>query len=1175
MNFRNISAWSIRNPVVPIVIFIGLLITGLISFAGMKVQQQPDIEFPAVIVSISQPGAAPTEIENQITQKVEAAVQSVEGVKNINSVASEGSSTTFVEFVIGTDISQAVNEVKAAIDQVRGELPDGILEPRVSRRKTSSDPIGYFAVSTRDMTLEQLSYFIDDTVTQRLLSIDGMAEVSRGGGVNREILVILDPVKMQSLGITASQINATLRQLNVDASGGQAEIAGSRQSVRVLGNADTAYELSEAQISVGGGRTVKLGDVANVSDSFGEIRALGRIDGREVVTFGITRARGASDVSVYDDTLKVLGRLEAENPGIKFTRLFTSVDYTKAQYESSMEAMIEGSILAVVVVFLFLRDWRATVIASLAIPLSAIPTFWFMDLMGFTLNQLSLLALGLVAGVLVDDAIVEIENIVRHMRMGKSAYQASIDAADEIGLAVVATTFSIVAVFLPVALMPGVSGQFFKNFGGTVVVAVLMSLMVARMITPMVAAYFLHAKGHAEHGGGRWMDRYLEILHWTLDTSKAERAREGLIPAHLKWWLYPIAAIPFMLTGAAFIGGMYLIFKFLLGGIVPAINLGPAMATAMWKEPISFLPDLVSQPIAFVPAFAIMLAVLAMAVGAGLFLSRLTAAAFRRAMPLFGKQISAWYEWRGGRVRARLVDHRLWMVGAGGLALILSGLLVVHMPTQFFPNSDSDFSRIRVEMVPGTTLAQTAAVMDRIGAIINEQQEVEAALERVNEGSGFVYITLREDRQRDSLTFERELTPILQQIPDARITFLTEGGGGSGTGRPISIMLSGSDPALLTRTASTLVDQMLGVKGIVAPRIEADLQRPELIIKPRQELAASLGVTTASLSQTIRIATLGDIDQNAAKFSLSDRQVPIRVRLAEGARRDLEVIRNLPVPTASGGSVPLERVADISFGAGPTSIQRYNQARRIFVGADLAPNLAKGDAMKLINNLPVMRNLPAGISNAPFGEDEWQQEMQTGFAKALLAGVLLVFAVLVLLYHRFVSPLVNMVSLFLAPLGGLIAIYALGQPISMPVFIGVLMLFGIVAKNSILLIDFAIESMANGKSKYDAIVEAGHKRAQPIVMTTVAMTAGMVPTALSLSGDGAWRAPMGTVVIGGLILSTLLTLLIVPAGFSLADGFEKRAGPWLRKRLLTYRPGDEGRTRHGGAGLQPGFEPAE
>ncbi|MCX7864410.1 MAG: efflux RND transporter permease subunit, partial [Novosphingobium sp.] len=507
MSLRNISAWSIRNPVVPIVMFAGLIIAGMVSFMRMDIQQMPDIEFPMVIINVSQPGAAPTEIETQITQRIEAAVRTISGVQTISSTASEGNSQTFVEFQIGEDINAAVNEVKNAIDQIRGELPEGILEPRIFKARTSNEPIAYFSVLADDMTIEEVSWFIDDTVAKRLLSIEGMAEVERYGGVDREILVTLDPQRMQALGVTAAQVNAVLRQLNLNAAGGKAEIGGTRQSVRVLGNASNAFELSQTDIPLGGGRTVKLADIARVADAYGEIDSIAKTDGRPVITFSIARARGASDVTVYDETIRELKRLEEEHPGVRFKQNFTLVDYTKAQYESSMAAMVEGAILAVVVVFFFLRDWRATIVAALAIPLSAIPTFWFMDLMGFSLNMQSLLALGLVAGVLVDDAIVEIENIVRHMRMGKTAYQAAIDAADEIGLAVVATTFSIVAVFLPVGLMPGVPGEMFRAFGFTVVVAVLMSLAVARMISPMVAAYFLEARGKAEHASGVWMDR--------------------------------------------------------------------------------------------------------------------------------------------------------------------------------------------------------------------------------------------------------------------------------------------------------------------------------------------------------------------------------------------------------------------------------------------------------------------------------------------------------------------------------------------------------------------------------------------------------------------------------------------------------------------------------------------
>jgi multidrug efflux pump subunit AcrB len=1017
MNLNNISAWSIRNPVVPIVLFIALTLAGIMSFNNMDVQNDPDIEFPVVVVSISQPGAAPTEITTQITQKVESAIRSVQGVRNINASSSEGNTTVSAEFEIGDDINAAVSEVKNAVDQIRSDLPDGILEPQIFKVATSSDPIAYFAVEASDMTLEQLSWFVDDTVARRLLSVEGMASVSRNGGVNREIRVVLDPAKMQSLGVSASQINAVLRQQNVNASGGQSQIAGSRQSVRVLGNATDAFALSQTQISLGGGRSIKLSDVAEVTDGFSEQRSMAFAGGKQVVTFGMSRAKGASDVTVFDDAMTKIAEIKKENPGIKFITLFNSVDYTKDQYKSSMAAMIEGALLAIVVVFLFLRDWRATIISAIAIPLSAIPTFWFLDLLGFTLNTMSLLALGLVAGVLVDDAIVEIENIVRHMRMGKSAYQASIDAADEIGLAVVATTFSIVAVFLPVGLMPGVAGQYFKNFGLTVVASVLMSLAVARMITPMIAAYFLKSAGMAEHGEAGWIDRYMKILRWSL-------------------------------------------------------------------------------------------------------------------------------------------GHRRWMMGIGAAALGLTVALLIILPKQFFPDGNTDFSRVRIEMVPGTTLERTREVANEAAAIIEKQPEVKTALQSVREGGASMFITLHEDRARTSQQFEEDLTPLLTKIADARVTFQANGpgGGGGGSGRDVSVMLSGSDPKMLDRTAATLVEQMKTLPELRAPRISADLQRPELIITPRNDLASQLGVSTVALSQTIRVATLGDIDQNSAKFSLSDRQIQIRVMLAKESRQDLDVIRNLPVPLASGGSVPLSRVADISFGAGPTSIQRRNQNFRIFIGADFAPGIVSSEADKKINKLPIMENLPTGVSRAPFGSQEWEQEMQRDFLAALVSGTLLVFAVLVLLYHRFMSPLVNMGSLLLAPLGGLLALGLVGQPISMPVFIGILMLFGIVAKNSILLIDFAIEEMARGVPKFQAIMEAGHKRAQPIVMTTVAMTAGMVPTALSLGGDGQWRSPMGTVVIGGLIVSTLLTLLIVPAGFSLADGFEKRVGPWLRTRLLTYDP---------------------
>lgn len=1166
MALRDISAWSIRNPVIPLVFFTALLFAGIVSFMRMDVTNNPDVDFPAVRVTITQPGASPTEIENQITQRVESALRSIAGVNSIQSTAREGSSFTFVEFEIGTNLIEAVNEVETAIDSVRGSLPDGILEPQVSKVNVVGEPIGYVAVEADDMTLEQLSWFIDDTVAKRLLKVPGMAEVGRFGGVDRQIEVILDPARMQSFGVTASQINAALRQSNLDAAGGLAEVGGTRQSLRVLGNSDTAYALSQTQVQLGGGRSVRLADIARVRDGYSERTSISEVGGKEVVNFYMNRARGASDLAVYDAALEEMDKIEAENPGIKFIKLSTSTTYTRGQYKSSMWALVEGAVLAVVVVFIFLRDWRATFISAVAIPLSAIPTFWFMDLLGFNLNFLSLLALALVAGVLVDDAIVEIENIVRHMRMGKTAYQASIDAADEIGLPVVATSFCIVAVFLPVGLMPGVSGQFFQNFGITVVVAVLMSLAVARMITPLMAAYFLKSKGHAEHGEGPAINAYMRVLAWTLDTGRMAARRAGLTGPRRRYIYVPSLLLVVLALMAATGAAMFVGF-----GALAELNVPKQIAAAVNSDTNTTANFLVLK--LFEVVQLLLVSILSFLAGWGLF----------KLIEMTGQGSSGYA--RGTRwLTARFYDHRIWMLGIGWFSLLVTILLFGQIPGQFQPTIDDENSRVEIEMVPGTTLAETKRVVNAVANRLRQEPEVERMLERIRLGeTSSIFVKLKDDRARTSIQFERELAPVLARMPDARVRFQSQSGG-FGSGRDMTVMLAGSDPVLLEQTAAKLVEEMKGLRSLVAPRISADLNRPEIIITPREKIAAELGITTAALSQTIRIATLGEIEQNAARFSLSDRQIPIVVRLSEEARTDFRTIENLPVPLANGGSVPLSRVADISFGSGPTAIQRYNQNRRVLVGADLAAGVLKGEAQAQIDALPVLKNLPVGVIRDVVGEEEWQQELITNLIIAIIAGVLLVFAVLVLLYKRLMSPLVNMTSLALAPLGGILLIWLLGQPNSMPVYIGILLLLGIVSKNSILLIDFAIEEMNKGIPKLEAIMDAGHKRAQPIVMTTVAMTAGMVPVAISLSGDGAWRQPMGITVIGGLVLSTLLTLLIVPAGFSLADSFERRVGPWLRSRMLTYKPGDDTRpvapppepalpipARR----LPPGTEPAE
>ena len=895
MNFRNVSSWCIRNPVFPIVLFVGLMLAGIVAFARMQVNNAPDVDFPAAIVSVTQPGAAPNELETQVTQRVESAIRGVNGVEEISSTVSEGNSFTFVNFQLGTPTDRAVNDVRNVIAQIRGSLPEGILEPQVTRVDANGEPISYIGAQATDMTLEELSWYIDNTIAKRLLGLPGIAAVERVGGVDRVIRVVLDPAALQAQGITAAQVNQQLRQSNMNGAGGRAEIAGSEQSVRVLGNAADAYQLSQTQIALPGGRFVKLADLGTVKDSNSEQRSIAKQNGHQVVTFMIQRAKGASEVTAYESMQEELKKLEKENPKVHFSEIFTSVDYTKAQYRSAMEGLVEGAVLAVLVVLLFLRDIRATAISAVSIPLSAIPAFAFMSMMGITMNFMSTMAMGLVAGVLVDDAIVEIENIVRHMRMGKSGYQAALDAADEIGLAVLATTMAIVAVFFPVALMPGIAGQYFKAFGFTVVLSVLMSLFVARMITPLISAYFLRSKGAQPHAAWKWMDVYLKVLNWSLDTTRAHALLERLPKVPRKWGYIGIATLLVLVIGVGFVAGTAASMKL--------------MGTLSWNGAIKLVLALLLGTAA---AYGVSNLI-------GFLVPRFSSASYGQ-----------WHAIASARWNARLQDHRLVMVAAGAATLLLSVVLFGTLSTSFFPPQNSDYSRANITMAPGSTLEDTEKVVDKTAAIISKDPSVDRVFERVNVGEGHVNIVLKKHREMTSTEFERNLSPALAAIADARVSFQSQNGGGPDPdSRDIMLYLGGEDPAQLEAVANEIAKEMETVPGLRAPRVGSNLAQPEITIKPRFDLAADLGVTTAALSQTIRIATLGEIEQNSAKFSLSDRQVPIQVSLSESDRRDLSTLQNLPVPTAGGGSVPLKAVAEIGFGSGPTTINRSNQLRRL------------------------------------------------------------------------------------------------------------------------------------------------------------------------------------------------------------------------------------------------------
>ncbi|MBL0948956.1 efflux RND transporter permease subunit [Brevundimonas sp.] len=1040
MNFNNISAASIRNPIPVVLLFIILTVAGVMSYFRLPVNNFPDVELPVVAVTVVQSGAAPTELETQVTRLVEDAVAGLGEVDDISSTVNDSVSTTAITFQLGVDLEKATNDVRNAIAGIRQNLPADVQEPIVQRIEFTQIPIATYMVRAPGMNPEELSWFVDNTVAKRLLSVEGVSQISRDGGVSREIRIKLDPAKLAAQGVTAAAVSNQLRASNINLPGGRGEIGGEEQAIRTVGSARSVEDLRATLIPVGN-RSVRLGDLGEVVDEWSEPRGRARYNGAEVVGFSISRSKESSELDVYETTRAEIKALDAELDNVSIEEVANTTSDVINNFHASVEALLLGASLAVLVVFVFLRDWRATLIAAVAMPMSLIPTFWIMDLTGQSLNVVTLLALSLTIGILVDDAIVEIENIVRHIRDGKAPYPAAIEAADEIGLAVIATTATLLAVFAPTGFMPGVVGQFFKSFAIAACVSVFFSLVVARTLTPLMGAYMLKRDQGKEHGDPAWMRRYLVMVNWVLNDF---RGGEG------------------------------------------------------------------------------------------------------ERRPRLGR-----------RVLRRFRDHRIWVMGGGTLFLIGSFGLAAMLPFEFIPAEDVSRSSITIQLPPGSTLAETDSVVQRVNTALLERPEVRSVYSSVGSasvsfgpgGGGSagevrkanitVNLVKRSERSLRQQAFEQEMGPVLRAIPGARVQF-----GADGQGSQVSIQLVGDDGDALEEAASAVERQMRQIPGLTNVISSAALVRPEILITPKGDVAARQGVASADISSVARVATLGDADQLLPKFNLGDRQIPIRVMLREEARSDLGVLENLRVPTASGASVPLTSVADITFGAGPNQIERLDRKRVATLTAELN-GITLGQASQRVDALPAMKNLPQGVTQAVSGELENLQETGTGFIFAIVTGILLMYVVLVLLFRSFFHPITILAALPVSFGGAFFLLLVTGKSLSMPALIGIIMLTGIAAKNSILLVDYAIIAMKNGLNRREAIIDAAHKRARPIIMTTLAMGLGMLPIALAFGEGTEFRSPMAVAVIGGLITSTALSLIFIPAAFSLIDGVKTR----LERRL--------------------------
>jgi len=1004
----NVSSWSIRNPTPAILLFIMLTLAGLLAFWAMKIQQFMDVDLPTVTVTATLPGAAPGQMETEVARKIENAVATLQGVKHIYTKVQDGSAVVTVEFRLEKPTQEAVDDVRDALSRIRADLPGDLKDPVISRVDVAGSPILTYTVASSRMDDEALSWFVDNTVTKALLSVNGVGAVARVGGVSREIRIELDPARMLALNATAAEISRQLRATQQEASGGRADIGGIEQSVRTIGTVQSAAELAAMHIVLADGRRVRLDQVATVSDTVAERRSAALLDGKPVVGFEITRSRGAGEVEVADNVRARLAMLQAEHPDIAITEAFNFVDPVQENFEGSMALLIEGAVLAVLVVWMFLRDGRATFVAATALPLSIIPAFAVMYLMGFTLNIVTLLSMSLVVGILVDDAIVEIENIMRHLRMGKTPYQAAMEAADEIGLAVIATTFTLIAVFLPTAFMGGVAGKFFVQFGWTAAIAVFFSLVVARMLTPMMAAYLLKPPKR-DHPEPRWLAIYTGWAAWCL-------------------------------------------------------------------------------------------------------------------------------------------RHRVLTLLAAGAFFVGSFALVPLLPTGFLPPDDLSQTQVSLALAPGSTLEESLAIAEKARAIVAAHPHVKMVYTAIGGGAAgsdpfaprgaaevrkaTLTLNLTPRKARGGITkqdIERELREQLAELPGVQLKV-----GFGGSNEKYVLVLASENGPQLAEHARQVERELRTIPGIGNVISTASLVRPELVVTPDFARMADLGVTSAAIADTLRIATAGDYDQSLAKLNLPQRQVPIVVKLPPAARQDLGLLERLTVPGIYG-PVMIASVADLAIAGGPAEIDRYDRLRNINFEIELNGQ-PLGEVERQALAMPSLQNLPPGVIQTTVGDAEAMGELFASFGLAMATGVLCIYIVLVLLFKDFVQPVTILAALVLSVPGAFLALFVTQQALSMPSMIGLIMLMGIATKNSILLIDYVILARRDhGLDRWDALLDACRKRARPIVMTTVAMGAGMMPIALGLGTDPSFRAPMAIVVIGGLITSTFLSLLVIPVVFTYID----------------------------------------
>jgi hydrophobic/amphiphilic exporter-1 (mainly G- bacteria), HAE1 family len=1024
-----LSDLSIKRPIFATVMILALVVLGIFSYRRLSVEMFPNVEFPMVTVVTTFPGASPETVERELSKRIEEAVNQVAGVKHVYSTSRESVSTVMVEFRLEEKVNDAAQEVRAKVASIRGDLPSGIEEPIIQKLDFNAAPVAALAIQSTSMSVRDLTTLTEKKIKKRFESVAGVGKVDMVGGQKREVKVELDPVRLDALGLGVNDVVNGIKSENTNTPLGRITRDTSEYPLRIEGKPDRADQYRQMVIAQRNNRPIPLSEVAQVNDGVEEKRKLALVNGQPAIGLDIYKQSGGNQVELVDTIKKVMAKVQKELPaGVTLTLVRDGSIMTRESLADVQETLIIGGVLTVLIVFCFINSWRSTVITGVTLPISVISAFVIMNAMGMTLNVMTLMALSLAIGLLIDDAIVVRENIVRHLELGKDHMEASRFGTAEIGLAVFATTMSIVAVFVPVAFMKGIVGRFFYQFGISVAFAVLVSLFVSFTLDPMLSS--------------RWHD--------------------------------------------------------------PSIHLqGKRKGIARWLE-----------------------------------------------------QFNNWFDAASAQYRSAIgwaLDHRKMVMGLAFASFVAGLVIFSTLESSFMAQYDKGEFQISFKTAPDASLAETENRMQAVLAAIKDFPEIDHTYTTIGAGDsgtvrdGLLYIKLKErdQRKKDQFLLQRQIRERLQKV--AGLTFsIEEVGQIGGAQKPLNVNLKGDDLTLLKQLAAKLKNELYKVPGIVDLAVTLENDIPEYRLRVDRDKALSAGVTTGdivgALSRMVggeAISTFEDEDGDA---------VDVRVRLAADLRRNPAQLENLKVsvPDGNGGVklVPLGSLTSTVTAASPTEINRRDLARQITVSSNL-DNLPIGTAVTYVEEASKRINMPPGYSLNLSGEAEDMAESFGYMAESLLLAVIFVYLILAAQFESFFEPFSIMLSLPLSIVGMAGMLKLTGDTVNIMSLIGLIMLMGLVTKNAILLVDYAkVLRERDGLERREAVIMAGHTRLRPIIMTTLAMIFGMLPLFMAIGAGAEMRAPMARAVVGGLLTSTILTLLVVPVMYTILDDFNC----WMKRK---------------------------